>query len=56
MTIKLIKRDQQVRQETKTNTEPSMSQLVMTTRSWVDEFKARKATGNTGLSNLRKMG
>ena len=55
MTIKLIKRDQQPRPEDKPNVEPSMSQLMMTTRSWVDEFKARKASGNSALSDLRKM-
>jgi hypothetical protein len=55
MTIKLIKRDQQARPESKANQQPTMSQLVMTTRSWVDEYKARKATGNSALSDLRKI-
>ncbi|HYP25798.1 MAG TPA: hypothetical protein VE262_03680 [Blastocatellia bacterium] len=55
MTIKLIKRDQQPRAEEKPNAEPSVSQLMMTTRSWVDEFKARKATGNSMLNDLRKL-
>ncbi|HVF92619.1 MAG TPA: hypothetical protein VNH22_21300 [Blastocatellia bacterium] len=55
MTIKLIKRDQQTRPENKAIVQPSMSQLMMTTRSWVDEYKARKATGNSALSDLRKI-
>ena len=55
MTIRLIKRDEQVRQEPKTNEQPSVSQLMTTTRSWVDEYKARKASGDSLLNNFRKL-
>lgn len=55
MTIKLIKRDQQARPENKVASQPSISQVVMTARSWVDEFKARKAMGNSAVNDFRKM-
>jgi hypothetical protein len=51
MTIKLVKRDQQAAANEKTPQQPSMTQVLLTTQSWVEEFKARKSRGVSALFN-----
>lgn len=55
MTVKLIKRNQQSESNEKPTRMASAAQWTMTTRSWVDEFKARKAQDNLALAELRKL-
>lgn len=55
MTVKLIKRNQKNESNNKPAQMASAAQWTMTTRSWVDEFKARKAQDNLALAELRKL-
>lgn len=47
MTVRLVKQKQQSVEETKPIAQPSTNQLIVTTRGWVEEFKARKAKGES---------
>lgn len=47
MTVRLVKQNQQSVVEEKPIAQPSKNQLIVTTQGWVEEFKARKAKGES---------
>jgi hypothetical protein len=53
MTVKLVKRSQQATTNEKAPEPPSMTQVLLTTKSWVEEFKARKTRGVQALFDKR---
>ena len=56
MTVRLVKRGQQVENTSKEPEQPSTSQLVLTTRAWVEEFRARKSSSDAALRERVKLG
>ena len=52
MTVRLVKQKQKANNEQKPVSEPSINQLMVTTRNWVEEFKARKAKPSESLGLL----
>jgi hypothetical protein len=56
MTVRLVKRGQQVESTSKQEQKPSTSQIVLTTQSWVEEFRARKSSSDAALRARVKLG
>jgi hypothetical protein len=56
MTVRLVKRGQQVESTSKEAQKPSTSQIVSTTQSWVEEFRARKSSSDAALRARMKLG
>jgi hypothetical protein len=57
MTVRLVKRGQQVESTSKQAQKPSTSQNVLTTtQSWVEEFRARKSSSDAALRARVKLG
>ncbi|HET8677064.1 MAG TPA: hypothetical protein VFO63_14810 [Blastocatellia bacterium] len=56
MTVRLVKRGQQVDNVSKEPVQPSTSQLILKTQAWVEEFRARKSSSDAALRELVKLG
>jgi deoxyadenosine/deoxycytidine kinase len=56
MTVRLVKRGQQVESKNKEAQQPSTSQLVTNTQAWVEEFRARKSSYDAALREQVKLG
>ena len=56
MTVKLVKRNQQVATTEKVAPPPSATQLFLNAQGWIEEFKARKARTNQSLISMLKRG
>ena len=56
MTVRLVKRGQEVKNTSKEAEQPSTSQLVVTTQAWVEEFRARKSSSDAALRQRVKLG
>ena len=56
MTVRLVKRGQQVESSNKQEQTPSTTQLVLTTQAWVEEFRARKSSSDAALRERVKLG
>jgi hypothetical protein len=54
MTVRLVKQKQQSAGDEKPSAAPSLNQVLITTRGWVEEYKTRKAQVNPALSNFTK--
>ena len=52
MMIKLVKKNQQKANETKTAQEPSFGQLLANAQEWVEEFRSHKARNNEAMLGL----
>lgn len=49
MTVRLVKRGQQVESSNKQEQPPPANQLMLTTQAWVEEFRARKSSSDAAL-------
>ena len=56
MTVRLVKRGQQVDNVSKEAEQPSTSQLILKTQAWVEEFRARKSSSEAALRKRMKLG
>ncbi|HEX5731327.1 MAG TPA: hypothetical protein VF131_00725 [Blastocatellia bacterium] len=56
MTVRLVKRGQQVDKTSKEAEQPSTSELVLRTQAWVEEFRARKSSSDAALRERMKLG
>jgi hypothetical protein len=52
MTIRLVKKHQQHAAEQKPAQQPSAGELLSNAQSWVEEFKARKASNNAAMLGM----
>ncbi|HJQ24791.1 MAG TPA: hypothetical protein VKA60_12815 [Blastocatellia bacterium] len=52
MTIKLVKKNQQTKNDVKPAQEPTFAQLLANAQGWVEEYKSHKASHNEALIGM----
>jgi len=52
MTVRLVKRKELAESDEKQEQRPSRTQLLLTTKGWVEEFKAQKARNEQSRGRL----